>query len=462
MSSKIRLADVVKGGGAEFIFLGSGAPVIISGGRRLSLDMRVDGKVASIFLVLIDTTDEVEICHGGVSEISETYQSLIAELKAKNYPSFINRHCKFLLGTAVGIAVATAVAIAVIASPLITGKKSSDETSNEELVQLMQAIQPNNSVRRDLPNFPLVGQNAQPSHPVMPPILDRPDFLKKPDFAEPATVTHNTTSKDVENSVSVDEAKNTEIENEPAFGLPAFDPDAFKAESEKVKSVTTKTENTTTDTNIPRKPEAEPKEGEPSPAEGTKPEVEAQNTSKTVNEPTKAAATETKVDSKVDTNPQPPTSDKSASATTEPEFKPINPAEARQQANAVVDRLIQGGMTNGQAGDVLKALENLASIDYAEITPEMISKLPHDVAYLLRENGIIGDVMEPAYTDGVPHRIIRLPDNVIDKYRGPDGVPTIPDANSWAATGNVVRIPPPGGGDLKSPEDFARFGIQTP
>lgn len=460
MSSKIRLADVVKGGGAEFIFLGAGAPLIISGGQRLSLDMRIDNKLASIYLV--DANGEVEICNGGVAEVSETYQSLISELRLNQSCSFIQRHSRFLLGTAIGIAVASIISIALISSSIGFSKKPSDEISNDELMQLMQALQPNDGARRPLPSLPI---NTQPSQPAMPPILDRPDFLKKPDIIVTAPGTPKSVSNDVEQSVSFDKDKPTDDVIEPSFGLPAFDPDAFKKESAKAlpevaKSVAKDTK--TDETSVISAPATEQKTEATLNAEKTKPEVEAPKSIDPKVEAQKADDHQTPSASKVEDNSQSPASDKSPNTTSQAEIKPISPVEARQQANAVVDRLIQGGMTNGQAGDVLKALESLASVDYSEITPEMISKLPHEVAYLLRENGIIGDVMKPAYTDGVPHRIIRLPDSVVDKYRGPDGVPTIPDANSWAATGNVVRIPPPGGGDLKSPEDFARFGIQTP
>jgi len=456
MAAKIRLADVIKGGGAEFIFLGSGAPLIISGGQRLSLEMRINGKEASIFLVLIDANGEVEICSGGVAEVSETYQGLIAELRAKSSPSFIKKHSKFLLGTVVGIAVASAIAFFSTSSVFGIGKKAGDELTNEELLQLMQLVQPNNGVRRDIPGIPLIGQIEPKPQPAMPPILDRPDFLKKPDVVAPVAIP---APADVPVEATA-EAAEQELKSEPAFGLPAFDPDAFKAEAEKVKTDAAGTKNEASAE--PQKEAEAGKDEAPANAEEPKPAAEAPKAPEPVPTPEKAPEAEKQTKAETGASPHSPTSDKSANAPTEGEFKPISQEEAQRQANAVVDRLMQSGMTTGQAGDVLKTLEALAATDYSEITPEMISKLPHEVALLLRESGIIGDVMEPAYTDGVPHRIIRLPDSVVEKYRGKDGIATIPEANSWAATGNVVRIPPPGGGDLKSPEDFARFGIQAP
>lgn len=451
MPAKIRLADVIKGGGAEFIFLGSGAPLIISGGQRISLEMRINDKEASIILVLVDAKGEVEVCSGGVAEVSETYQGLIAELRAKSSPSFIKKHSRFLLGTVVGIAVASAIAFLSTSSVFGNGKKAGDELSNEELLQLMQLVQPNNGMKRDLPGIPLIGQSEPQPQPATPPILDRPDFLKKPDVVAPMAVS-TPAAAPVEATAKPAEQ---ELESEPAFGLPAFDPDAFKAEAEKVN-----TDAAEIKTEAPAEPQKEAEA--PAKAEEPKPAEEAPKAPEPAPTPEKAPEAEKQTKTETGANPQSPTSDKSSNASAEAEFKPISQEEARRQADVVVDRLMQSGMTTGQAGDVLKTLEALAATDYSEITPEMISKLPHDVALLLRESGIIGDVMEPAYTDGVPHRIIRLPDSVVEQYRGKDGIPSIPEANSWAATGNVVRIPPPGGGDLKSPEDFARFGIQAP
>jgi hypothetical protein len=63
--------------------------------------------------------------------------------------------------------------------------------------------------------------------------------------------------------------------------------------------------------------------------------------------------------------------------------------------------------------------------------------------------------------DGVPTKLIMLPEQVIDGYRGHDGIASLPENSSWQARGNpAVHIPLPGGGDIKSVEDLKAFGVQ--
>lgn len=467
MAAKIRLADIVKGGGAEFVFLGSGAPVIVSGGKRLVLEMRVSGTEASIILTDSDALSEsVTICEGGVAEIAATYNDLIEQLRNKPKPEILGRHTRFFLGTAFGILAFSAVSL--LSASLQSDNSKLTEADIATLIRNVspqQAIALNGALSKLIAPEGIQG-DATPAQ-TQAPILPRPDFLKPPVATQTVAAPEQTQMSDDEVEKELEkvsaETKQEAVatpENDPAptFALPVFDPRAFEAEAQKTKSVEPKTEPVAEAEKIdpPAKTEAT------KPAEEAKPVEEAPKAPETAKEPEKAPEAPKQNDAGVNPNPQPPTSDKKAEAPANTEFKPITQEEARQQADKVVDTLLRSGMNHQQAGDVLQTLEALASTDYAEITPEMLSKLPHEVALLLRENGIIGDVMEPAYTDGIPHRIIRLPDSVVDKYRGKDGIPSIPEANSWAATGNTVRIPPPGGGDLKAPEDFARFGIQAP
>jgi hypothetical protein len=53
-----------------------------------------------------------------------------------------------------------------------------------------------------------------------------------------------------------------------------------------------------------------------------------------------------------------------------------------------------------------------------------------------------------------------LPSEVVNKFRGKDGIATIPENYSWyARSGGPVAIPLPGGGDIKKPEDLIDFGL---
>ncbi|MNL69458.1 hypothetical protein D3C87_1943220 [compost metagenome] len=84
----------------------------------------------------------------------------------------------------------------------------------------------------------------------------------------------------------------------------------------------------------------------------------------------------------------------------------------------------------------------------------MLRALPEEVAALLADQG-----ME---LDGPGSGTMNiLPSEVVDKFRGKDGVATIPENYSWyARTGGPVSIPLPGGGDIKHPDDFKDFGLQ--
>lgn len=123
--------------------------------------------------------------------------------------------------------------------------------------------------------------------------------------------------------------------------------------------------------------------------------------------------------------------------------------------------LVATGMPQAKAVEVAAQLEQLAQLGGEEgITPEILAQLPHDVARLLKENGLLENMEKPAGEAGVPFAIIRLPESVIDKYRGKDGIPAIPVNDSYAALGNKVSIPLPGGGDVKEPQDLEAFGFK--
>lgn len=459
MPAKIRLADIIKGGGAEFVFIGSGAPIIISGGRHLTLELRVNEIDASIFLVFSDSFNEVEVCKGAVVDVTATYNGLIEELREMASPSFIRRHAKFLLGGVAGFAAAAVLAFAICCSSVpAKSQLAGMSPQNAEVLKFLDALTATMPADGSKPTKQgSAGTDA--TAPLLPPILEKPDFLQKPAIP---TLPKEPVSEPKEAGTSAEPIAEapSQAEIEAATGFPSYDPNAYKTD-------------TVAPASEPEKalPDATEKKSEPAGqvVEDKKPTVEAvAEPAATVQqpepakEPEKAPESENQTEAAPTATPPSPVSDKSSEAISDPASHVVPREVTDKQAQAVVDSLMKGGMDKSKATDVIKTLEALASTDYTQITPEMISQLPHEVALMLRENGLIGDIMEPAYTDGVPHRIIRLPDNVVDQYRGKDGISSIPEANSWVATGNVVRIPPPGGGDLKSPEDFARFGIQAP
>lgn len=116
----------------------------------------------------------------------------------------------------------------------------------------------------------------------------------------------------------------------------------------------------------------------------------------------------------------------------------------------------------GEAERLKRVVDMLSNGD--KVTPEMVAQLPHEVAQRLRAAGVVLTPEEAATvtkaTTGREFRIVSLPPAVVDRHRDADGIQTIPPANSWAATGGNVVIPLPGGGEIRSPDDLAVFGLQ--
>lgn len=130
-------------------------------------------------------------------------------------------------------------------------------------------------------------------------------------------------------------------------------------------------------------------------------------------------------------------------------------AAAKEEADAAVATLLQRGMTAEEARKLLLDLQRVEAAGGDELTPEMIQSLPEEVAAVLA--GRFGDPAQ-GEADGGTMRI--LPTEVVDGYRGKDGIASIPENYSWyARTGGTISIPLPGGGDIKKPEDMLDFGF---
>ena len=124
------------------------------------------------------------------------------------------------------------------------------------------------------------------------------------------------------------------------------------------------------------------------------------------------------------------------------------------EAAAAVRRAIGGGMTQDDVRELLMNLQQMNVAGEDALTPEMLQSLPEEIAAMFLDGG-----MEPDGQGGGQMNI--LPSEVVDSFRGKDGIATIPENYSWyARSGGPVSIPLPGGGDIKSPEDLLDFGLQ--
>lgn len=133
----------------------------------------------------------------------------------------------------------------------------------------------------------------------------------------------------------------------------------------------------------------------------------------------------------------------------------------------VSSRLKQSGLTKEEAE---KALRDISMLSPSQLSRASLDSLPPNVRQLVLDQMDRNTASDKSDTqsvekdnveEGVPTKIIMLPEQVIDSYRGHDGIASIPENSSWQARGNpAVSIPPPGGGDIKTVEDLKAFGMK--
>lgn len=155
----------------------------------------------------------------------------------------------------------------------------------------------------------------------------------------------------------------------------------------------------------------------------------------------------------------------------------LNTPTRADDKDGVLKALVAGNlkdMTPEQAADALRKISMLSP---EQLNGQSLDGLPPAIQALIKgatvENADVkGNTNDKANekkatpgqltTDeqGVPTKIIILPQPVIDQFRSEDGIASIPENQSWQAKGNpTVRLPLPGGGDIKSVEDLKKFGF---
>lgn len=167
----------------------------------------------------------------------------------------------------------------------------------------------------------------------------------------------------------------------------------------------------------------------------------------------------------------PPAQNPAAEAKPVADAKPVASAaptgsDATALKNQVATSLKQSGMSKE---DAERALREISMLSPSQLSEASLDSLPPNVRQLLLDQ-IAADKdsksTEAKNTDessqgGVPNKLIMLPQQVVDNYRGHDGISSLPENSSWQARGNPsVRLPLPGGGDIKSVDDLKAFGVQ--
>jgi hypothetical protein len=155
---------------------------------------------------------------------------------------------------------------------------------------------------------------------------------------------------------------------------------------------------------------------------------------------------------------------------TKPEDRPEAKAEPKSEDKSkdgkADERIAPSGvapMTPAEAQELLKTLEQIKTqaAEGGELTPDLLKQLPMDVARRLVGTGIATvSPQERSERAQRMARIVRLPPSIINKYRGKDGIASIPEQDSWVANGGRISIPLPGGGDILEPGILKEFGLE--
>ncbi len=163
-----------------------------------------------------------------------------------------------------------------------------------------------------------------------------------------------------------------------------------------------------------------------------------------------------------------------------------------QDENAALKNSIKDSLKGMSAEQAADALRKISMLSPEQLKGQSLENLPPEIQALIRNAASAQPMAEkpPTATDqdntsaketdkqpekaastapgelstnenGVPTRLIILPQPVIDQLRTDDGIASIPENQSWQARGNpTVHLPLPGGGDIKTVEDLKKFGFQ--
>jgi hypothetical protein len=410
------------GRGAEYVIRGDDVIVVVSSGRHLEIATRLTDKIASNVVLRDPSVPDTEtvIFTGTAPQAMQAYLDIAEQLTKKKRPSALSV-VKSLSVSVASIAIVAALTVGYLETRRVASELRAAETSSPEAqlpAELPQAA-------RDL-----INKGSTPDVSGLK-VLKKPDFLDAPSATAPAA----------EATPAVPAAPANAAQAISDLGLPTYNPNLYTGggaapvNEPSVPTASAETKATPADP----KPEAAaaPEKSTQGPTEGKaiapdpKPEASTNPTDKPAFGASLPASTADAKDAKAQPDPK--------------AFK--------KDAEAAIKQLIGNGMSDA---DVRKLLLNLQQLNAGGegITPDMLRALPDEVAGMLADQGM--DLEGPA---GGTMNI--LPSEVVDQFRGKDGVATIPENYSWyARSGGPVSIPLPGGGDIKNPEDFKDFGLR--
>lgn len=430
---KKRSNEFFRGVGAEFVFKTSDGISLVSGGRILKV--RIDGPLLGATksrVVLADPEgSEHVIFEGDAVSVSAKFIEIANEATTKRTPVSVSRKGAYAV-----LAAFTAVYL-IFCHPVsqVPSQPAATQTSASDLDALLKSIP---SVAGGIGKMNIPGAVNPAAQPIQPstasnatsPVLDRPSFLELPEDEVSAAKTDEKKTKEVASAAI------------PAYSAdlytktpPKADPSADKSAADASKRSSSAVAPEETDETVSVSKPNEKAVAAPS-------EIAALP----VSTPVKAEET--------------PAAKDSADSAKPAEKSDVKPTDDRKDADAAkVAKAAAKNMTAAEQAELLKMMEQMAGMDPSSIPPEMLEKLPHEIAQTLRETGVIGNPEAMPEKGNAPYAAIRLPAGAIDKFRGKDGIASIPENDTFAALGNKISLQLPGGGDIHKPEDLKLFGF---
>lgn len=392
------------GRGAEFVVRGNSSIIIISAGRMIELTTSLSSESPSSVLLRESGQHETSIFTGTSAQAMELYLDLEEQLTRKPRASLFS----FVKSLSV-----TAAAIAIVAAISIGLYEARHQAINIDTNDAAEALPFNPDELSSL--------DAVPSSMK---VLKRPDFLNAGSHLEAiagAAVGNEEERQPNEASGAI-----------TTFEFPTYKPTLYDNGNDQIAPVTTPKDGT----KIPAGQEQNSGSAEP---EKTDTGKETQTDSVQGDNKKDAAPT-----------PQPQKDD---SGDKEGQDAEAHDSMIEKNADAAIKKLISNGMPQDEVRKLLMTLQQLNVGGADGVTPEMLQSLPEEIAALLADQGM--DLDGPG---GGTMNI--LPSEIVDRYRGKDGIASIPENYSWyARTGGTVYLPLPGGGDIAKPEDFNDFGL---
>jgi len=471
----------------EIVITDRSGIAVVSGGNAFRIALRADEDSTKI--VHETEKGDVVLSQGGAVEMARLYEQLATSLSGRKQ-GVINRKglvaAAFVLGTVLGLSLnqpplpvnGQAPAEASVQNALPGGPQEDFAKGFHDLMQRRAA-------EAGQPVAPAPNAPSPPSQPdqkqdtpapsgaagvpgALAPfqkgtaILPAPDFLKVPDVLPPIPAVEAPKPLSEAPATAPAAAPATQA-TAPTAQAPAGDiasSVAMKLAQERIAAATAALDSTVQE--AAKAPVAPAAPAAPAPApEPAKPQAEAAKEQQPA-APAASVAPTKETTAPAPTAPAAPSAEAPAapqpqkSAGAQLDDVPINNVAIRD----AMHNLVRKGMTANDGMQILAHLEKLTS-ESGEISAEMLNALPHEVARVLKEAGIVPTptTQDPDAPGGVPYRIIRLPEKVLEKHRGKDGIPSVPEADTWVATGNSVSLPLPGGGDIKTVDDIKSFGL---